>query len=415
MASLNIYLEKRRDKEGRIRTKNVPVLLYFSFDGQRLQLNTGEKINFDQWDYEKQRVGESIPGSKQVNACLELLADEVIQTYREAKAAGIKPGPEYLRQNLKARSRRTGHPFFEILMKFINSKSEKWSIHTFRKIKTNYNHLREFETKTGYTLDFNRINQDFYEKYINFFLDKGNSNATVYKNLMILKWFLNWATRKGYNKQTFYREYQFPWEHDYKADAVDYYLEWDEIMKLYHASVPDENSDHARNIFCFLCFTGLKYTDLRSIRANLITEKGIRLMHRKADAFVPFNKFSSEIITKYQQEGAGNQIFPNMHIVTLNRLIKQVGKKAGLTGPFHLTLENENEKLAKEVPKYQILSTKVARNSFIVHALQLGIPIQVIMQITALKTLSGVNKFIQSTATELEKEIVKFDGLVYSD
>ena len=229
---------------------------------------------------------------------------------------------------------------------------------------------------------------------------------------MVLKWFLNWATRKGYNKQTFYREYQFPWEHGYKADPVDYYLEWDEIMKIYHASVPDENSNHARNIFCFLCFTGLKYSDLRSISTNMITEKGIRLMHRRSNAFIPFNRFSSEIISKYQQESSGNQIFPVMHIVTFNRLIKQVGKKAGLTIPFHLTLENENEKQAKEVPKYQVLSTKVARNSFIVHSLQLGIPIQVIIQITGLKTLTGINKFIQSTTLELEKEISKFDVLV---
>jgi len=412
MASLNFYLEKRRDKDGRIRTENVPVLLYFSFDGQRLQLNTGEKIDFDKWDNENQRVGESAPGSMQINACLELLADEVIQTYREAKAAGIQPGPEYLRKNLKARPRQTSHSFFEILMRFINSNSEKWSIHTFRKIKTNYNHLREFEAKTGYRLDFNRINQDFFEKYINFFLDKGHSNATVYKNLMVLKWFLNWATRKGYNKQNFYREYQFPWEHDYKSDPVNYYLEWDEIMKLYNTIVPDENSDHARNIFCFLCFTGLKYSDLRSISTNMVTEKGIRLIHRKSDAFIPFNKYSSEIISKYQEESAGSQIFPVMHIVTFNRLIKQVGKRAGLTIPFQLTLGSENEKHAKEVPKYQVLSTKVARNSFIVHSLQLGIPIQIIIQITGLKTLTGVNKFIKSTPRDLEEEISKFDVLV---
>ena len=141
----------------------------------------------------------------------------------------------------------------------------------------------------------------------------------------------------------------------------------------------------------------------------MITEKGIRLMHRRSDAFIPFNKFSSEIISKYQQESSGSLIFPVMHIVTFNRLIKQVGKTAGLTIPFQLTLENENEKHAKEVPKYQVLSTKVARNSFIVHSLQLGIPIQVIIQITGLKTLTGISKFIQSTAMELEQEIAKFD------
>ena len=415
MASLNFYLEKRKDKNGRIRNENVPILLYFSFDGQRLQLNTGEKINLSQWDPGKQRVSESLPGSKQINACLELLADEVVQTYREARAAGIKPGPEYLRSNIRSRPRPTNRSFFEILIRFINSNSENWSIHTFRKVKTNYNHLREFESKTGYRIDFNRINEDFYERYVRFFTDKGHSNATVYKNIMVLKWFLNWATRNGYNKQSYYRDYQFPWEHNHKADPVDYYLEWDEIMKLYEAAIEDENTQHARNIFCFLCFTGLKYSDLRSVSKNHVTEKGIKLLHRKTGASVPLNRFASEIITRYREKSTGSQIFPEMHIVTLNRLIKKAGRSAGLTGPFRLTMENENEKLVKEVPKYQILSTKVARNSFIVHSLQLGIPMQVIMQITGLKTLSGVNKFIHSTVPELEKEIVKFNQLAPSD
>ena len=413
MASLNFYLEKRRDQNGRIRRENVPVLLYFSFDGHRLQMNTGEKISTNQWDVNLQRVSDSAPGSRQVNAYLELLADEVIQTYREARAEGIKPGPEYLRKNLRTRPGRTSHSFFEILMRFINGNSEKWSIHTFRKIKTNYNHLREFEASTGYRIDFNRINEDFYERYVRFFHDKGQSNATIYKNLMVLKWFLNWATRQGYNKYSYFRDYQFPWDHRYKADPVNYYLEWEEIMKLYHTPIDEENSDHARNIFCFLCFTGLKYSDLRSITKNLVTERGVRLMHRESGSFIPLNRFSAEIINRYRAENTGNNIFPDMHTVTVNRLIKKAGRKAGLTDSFSLTLVSENNKQIKEVPKYQVLSTKVARNSFIVHALRLGMPEKVIQEITGLKNLSGIDKFMQPDIPEVEKEMVKFDSLAF--
>ena len=101
--------------------------------------------------------------------------------------------------------------------------------------------------------------------------------------------------------------------------------------------------------------------------------------------------------------------------MTVNRLIKKAGKKAGLTSPFKLVTGNENNRETRVVPKYQILSTKVARNSFIVHALKLGISAQAIMQVTGLKTLPVINKFLPSASADIEREWVKFDQIGQSD
>jgi hypothetical protein len=135
MASSRFYLEKRRDENVRTRTKQVPILLYFSFCGKRLQLNTGERIDFSDWDFRAQPMLLQARGSKAMNRYLQSLADEVMEIYLEAKTVGLSPGIDYLRKQIK------------------------------------YSH----------------------------------SNNTISKNLDVLKWCLNCATRSEFNKSPSYK------------------------------------------------------------------------------------------------------------------------------------------------------------------------------------------------------------------
>ena len=70
MASVRFYLEKRRDANGHIRRTRVPILAYFSFEGKRLQLTTGERIDFSDWDFQEQQAMPDSRGGKQLNLYL---------------------------------------------------------------------------------------------------------------------------------------------------------------------------------------------------------------------------------------------------------------------------------------------------------------------------------------------------------
>ncbi len=402
MASVNFYLEKRRDQEGRIKTRNVPVLLYFSYDGRRLQLNTGEKTDFENWDAEAQKVRETVPSCNQINAYLNSLAMEVTNLYREARQLGIKPGNAYFRDNLKNRKTHSGVKFFDIFMKFIDDKNDKWSIYTFRKIKTNYRHLRDFSEKSGYMIDFDRINEDFYRKYIDFFHRKGHTNATILKNLNVLKWFLNWSTDRGYNKNMYYRDFRFPWNPSFKADPADQYLEWNELMALYQAELKEQCLYEARDVFCYMCFTGLKHVHIRLLSMSTDIQNNIQLLESqgKGNLFMVFYEYAQEIFNRYKENSPGNRILPEISNADMNKYIKAVGRMAGINQPVNIQINKGFERLTREIPKYQLLSTKVARNTFIFHALRLGLPLQIIMRITGLKTLNSINKFYDFSNNE---------------
>ena len=119
MASVNFYLEKRRDQNRRLKRQNVPVLMYFSYDGKRLQMNTGDKTDFEKCDFKQQKIIDKIPQSEQINGNLTSLADEIMSIYRNAKQMGIEPGNIYLREKVKSRKIQPGQRFFDIYMKII--------------------------------------------------------------------------------------------------------------------------------------------------------------------------------------------------------------------------------------------------------------------------------------------------------
>ena len=402
MASVNFYLEKRRDQKGRLRTWNVAVLLYFSYDGRRLQLHTGEKTDFEKWDFKRKKIREEVASSEQINAYLDSMAMEVMNLYREARKLGIKPGNDYFRENLRKRKTHSGGDFFNVYMKFIEKKNENWSIHTFRKIKTNYRHLRDFSDKSGYMIDFDRINEDFFRKYIDFFHHKGHTNATILKNINVLKWFLNWSTQKGYNKNLHYRQFRFPWNSSFKADPADQYLEWEELMGVYRAEITEQRLSDARDMFCFMCFTGLKYAHLRPMGVSYGIQSHIQLLSSQGNEnhTGTFYQYAQEILDRYKESSSGNRILPEISNVEMNKRIKTVGRIAGINQPVRIQIIKGYEKLAREVPKYHLLSTKVARNTFIFNALRLGLPLQTIMRITGLKTFHSINKFYDFTKNE---------------
>jgi hypothetical protein len=50
-------LEQRKDKKtGLLKTENVPIIIDFKFDGQRVKYPIGYRIDFDKWNIEEQRV-----------------------------------------------------------------------------------------------------------------------------------------------------------------------------------------------------------------------------------------------------------------------------------------------------------------------------------------------------------------------
>jgi hypothetical protein len=416
MASVRFYLEKRKDENGRTRTKQVPILLYFSFDGKRLQLNTGERINFSEWDFRAQHVLEPARGSKAMNRYLQSLADEVMGIYLEAKTIGLNPGIEYLRKQIKYNRRKEHIGFFDVFMLFIDENHNRWSIHTFRKIRTTYHHLRKFAETEQIEIEFSRIDRNFLEQYIRFFRIKySHSNNTISKNLDVLKWFLNWATTMGYNKSLLYREFQFKWISKPRVSQSDLVLDWEELMRIWRFEPLKPELTEVRDIFCFMCFSGLKLSRIYQLKSSNVYPGYISLQgHGKFQSFnLPLNERAYGIISQYiDREGPNGNCFPYYSHPDFNRHLKQLGKNAGISRFVNVSSYSGTEKGSRQVPKYEVLSSKVAINTFLFNGLKLGISAEVLSFLTERKTFASVDRIRPVLENAAYDDIRKFDNLL---
>ena len=415
MASVRFYLEKRKDENGRTRTKQVPILLYFSFDGKRLQLNTGERINFSDWDFRAQRVLAPARGSQAMNRYLQSLADEVMGIYLEARTIGLNPGIDYLRKQIKYNRRKENIGFFDVYMLFIDENHHRWSIHTFRKIRTTYNHLRKFAETEQIEIELSRIDRNFLEQYIRFFRIKySHSNNTISKNLDVLKWFLNWATTRGYNKSLLYREFQLEWIRKPRLNQSDLVLDWEELTRIWQFEPLSPQLTEVRDIFCFMCFSGLKLSRIYQLKSSNVYPDYINLQgNGKFQSYnLPLNERAYGIISRYiDKEGPDGNCFPYYRHPDFNRYLKRLAKDAGINRFVNVSFYSGTEKGSRQVPKCEVISSKVAINTFLFNGLKLGISAEVLSFLTEKKTFASVDRIRPVLENAAYDDIRKFDKL----
>jgi site-specific recombinase XerD len=300
-------------------------------------------------------------------------------------------------------------------MRFIDENHSRWSIHTFRKIRTNYNHLRSFSEAEQINIEFNRIDQDFFDRYVRFFRIKfDHSNNTIAKNIKVLQWFLNWATERGYNKSRIYKDYNLGWEVKPRLQMDDLILDWDELMKIMNHKPSSRNLTEIRDIFCFMCFSGLKLTRVYEIKESNVFYDHIRMPGKGETELYsfPLNNRASKILETYKQRySPDGTCFPHFHNPYFNRLLKQLGKQAGINRFVNLEIYSGVERGMRQVPKYEILTSKVAVNTFLYNGLRLGVTAEVLAYVTDQKTLAGVERIRPLLESIAFADIGKFDIL----
>ena len=169
MSKVLFYPEKRKTEFGTLRVKNVPILLFFSFEGQRLQYYSGERVDLKDWDFDSRHVLQSHPEHKSINEHLDFLKRRLLEAYRDMKISGQEVSVSNLRKRLKEILRQGKASFFDVLLLFIEDKNPEWTLSTYRKIKTFYNHLRNFRNITNIEPDLSAIDDIFLKHLISYF------------------------------------------------------------------------------------------------------------------------------------------------------------------------------------------------------------------------------------------------------
>lgn len=427
--AVKFYLEKRLSKQG-----EAPIRCSIMIQGQRLLTTTGYSILPACWSNDTQKValtygGKSVVNTKGVtakaiNAHLKridsyfsnlenklLNNDEPIGDIK--KLYGEKFGKGQSSDTTPSDKEKGFYDYYDEFTAEMGKQND-WTPSTHEKFHALRNHIQDFSEEVS----FESFDEKGLTNFVEFMRNQLDmKNSTIGKQLGFLKWFLKWANAKGYNKETAYRSFSPKLKATEKKVV---FFDWDELMKIYEYDFPDVGTEitlkdvngkeykkrvglekstleRVRDVFCFCCFTSLRYSDVANLKRSNVFPGYIQITTVKtADTLkIELNKYAASILKKYSgQSFPYERVLPVLSNQRMNEHLKDMAEIIGFNSPETITYYKGNERIDEVYPKWQMIGTHTGRRTFICNALMLGIAPQIVMKWTGHSDYKAMKPYV---------------------
>jgi hypothetical protein len=175
--------------------------------------------------------------------------------------------------------------------------------------------------------------------------------------------------------------------------------------------------ERTRDLFCFMCLSGIRFSEIQDLKKEDIDGEEIRVRNKGGNIRrLPMNQFTHQIYRNYENRYyLDNSAFPQMSNITMNKYLRMIGMEVGLerkvpaaprpvAGREYDSSANWGE--TARVPLYTRLTAGIAVNTFIANALQLDIPVEIISGYTGVQHDIRIRHLKAELAVE---EMKKFD------
>lgn len=368
------------------------------WDGSRCRMNTVHGV-------------DSTPAAV-INRDLERLEERIGRAFLEFETTDSIPSKEELRDRLDGRPDRI--TFFACFDRFIDegARISQWSASSVRKMNT----LRKLLAIYDPGLSFADIDADFMKRFMAWQTThavtpastpkdaddplikyKGRyQNDTINRNIKHLKWFLRWAVGKGYMQDLGFMDHRMKYK---TSSRPVIYLTWAELMAVYSLDLTGRPElAKTRDMFCFQCFTSLRYSDIINLKWGNVKDDRLEVTTIKTtDAIIiDLNDYSREILERYRtgDERGEDRVFKAKSSQKMNVRLKEIARMCGIDTPVSLVEMYGSERREITVPKYRLIATHTGRRTFIVNALSLGVPPNVVMKWTGHSDYKAMQPYI---------------------
>lgn len=404
MASVKFYVHNKKSKK-EVPHKDLPIQVSFTYDSKRVITSAGERVLFSNWDTNKQRVKRTAKWSFEINDYLESMSENLMKYYRQSKILGEKISRQKLINIIRNINgdEEEERSVISGLDEFIEVNRSKYAVNTIKKFITLKNHLLIYQKKYRITLEYENIDNSFFDKFNKYFLDNEMTNNSITTNFRRLKWYLNWANDRGINDNLIFRKFKVK-----ETPGEIFTLNWEELHLLYNLKIESESLKKVRDVFCFGCFTGLRYSDIYNLKKTQILDDSIsvRVQKTRDTLIIPLNDYSKSILNKYKNL-KGEKALPVLSNQKYNSHLKDLGKLAEFNTPVTRYRYSGSKRIEQTMPKYMIITTHMARKTFITNAFRQGIPTEIIMKISnhkSHKVLERYNKISEEQKADAMKK-----------
>ncbi len=417
-----IFVLENRKLNGELIIENVPIRMRITFSGNRIEIFTGMRVDRSKWDSKKSKVKPNTfnklkQSASDINTKLSEYEAEIQNVFKKFEFKNLTPTVEEVKFHFNSAFEKgqvitKAKGFFDYFDEFTteNGRVKNWTIRTYEKFSSVRKHLSEFNSK----LSFSFLDEKGLTLYVEFLRDILNMrNSTIEKQVSFLKWFLKWAKAKGYNDNLSYEAF-YP---KFKATQKKIiFLTQTELKTLELYEIPEGKQylERVRDVFIFLCYSGIRYSDALNLKRSDIKKDYFEITTVKTgDSLkIELNKNSKKILNKYKDIPFEHyRALPIISNQKMNDYIKELAKLAEIDEPIRLTHYKGNIRVDEVVPKYDLLGTHAGRRTFICTALSLGIPVNIVMKWTGHADYKSMKPYIDIADNIKANAMKKFDEL----
>lgn len=240
------------------------------------------------------------------------------------------------------------------------------------------------------------------QELVGWYIKNDYCNRTIQKQIRILKSFLRWVSRHGYTINSGVLEFKLRLK---VIPRTVTFLKYKELMHFFHYEFPKEKEylSKARDMFCFMAFTSLRYSDLAALKPVNLVDGCLDFCTEKTDdkLHIALNEHAQQIIEKYSWY-KGDTIFPVPSNQKLNDYLKEAAKLAGLDREISQVYFKGNTRHEDTYKFWEQISCHDARRTFVCCSLALGIPASVVMSCTGHSDYATMKPYIE-VADETQK------------
>lgn len=364
-------------------------------------LSVPVKVDKSRWNYDSQRCSRNSThfgkSSTEINGEIERYAAKAAEIFNDCgDAITADEYREKLRVLFGRQERKTtAGNFFTLWAKFASERAtlNNWTLGTIKNVES----IRKRFYRFNPLLTIEQLDETTLTHFFNSLIRNGYNNETIKKTLSVFHWFVNWLKSKGIDTNGVTERFKPKIKVVKPKDRTVVFLRWEELIKLYEYPFSEQSLQQVRDVFCFCCFTSLRYSDAAKLTRSQVHEKFIDVLTVKTASalHIELNKYSRSILEKYATGKKPTDFaLPAVSNQRSNILLKQIGKAVGIDEPVKRSYYIGSERHEETLPKYEFLTTHCGRRTFIVNALQMEIPPQVVMEWTGHADYDAMRPYI---------------------
>lgn len=258
--------------------------------------------------------------------------------------------------------------------------------------------LSKFAEQHRVEITTETLNDRVLEEFVDFLRVEGLMKSTIYCIVTRIKTILRrmQEERVSVNRSCF----DFSVENEV-GGAI--YLTTDEVQKIADMQIKKIELAIIRDVFIVGCLTGMRYSDyIELTSSNIVNNTIVRRTKKTGETvMIPIHPLVREVLSRHGGE------FPHYEDsqTNFNKVIKNICKRAGISGEVLVERTVGKKVVRKRVKRYRLVGSHTARRSFATNAYLSGISAARIMLLTGHRTEDAFFRYIRIGKEENAKKL----------